>query len=155
MMAIHSYVELQRTPLVEDSPHLYAAQTPLGGPGPSDWDFAIKVATQHEPKCISYAPYLATYVRCYGGGYGAPLILDLNEYSSRFAAGCILGGDFLNNVLQMKFQQPCPLIVTSCLKTQLTCPAGNISLTSGLCKLLDKGALNKIANYPKVMEVPN
>ena len=86
MMAIHSYVELQRTP--------------LGGPGPSDWDFAIEVATQHEPKCTSYAPYLATYVRCYGGGYGAPLILDLNEYSSRFAAGRILGGDFINNVLQ-------------------------------------------------------
>jgi len=136
MMAIHAYVELQ-------------------APAPADWDFAIKVATQHEPKCTAYVQVLAKYVRTYGGGAGAPLIIDLNEYSSRFAAKRVLGGDFINHVLQMKFPEPCPLIVTSCLKAQLTCPADNISLTSGLCKLLDRGALNKIANHPKVMEVPN
>ena len=68
-----------------------------------DWDLAMGAATAGNPQCTPYAEHLKTVVSDYGGGAGAPLIREQDEFAKTMGENRRLGEEFTKAVATAVF----------------------------------------------------
>ena len=112
------------------------------GSGSIDWGRCGLAAVAGLPPCTGYVTTLVEYVRLYGGGPGAPMVVYLDEFSKRYGENKRLGEDFIKGVAETVFSasRRVPHLRTAFLAANLVSP----KVVDGVAKLLVKSDVEKL-----------
>ena len=108
------------------------------------WDQCVEAAAMSRPPCHDYIAVLGRFVRLYGGGPGAPIVLWLDEFAKQHAENRVLGEEFMTAVTDLQFEHGSkhyPIIRQALLALQLTSP----KVINGICKLLTPSDVRQLA----------
>ena len=110
---------------------------------PIDWDQCAQAAAASMPPCANYCSTLATYVKLYGGGPGAPIVKYLDEFSKAFGENRRLGEEFIKSITELQFQSLSklyPHVRTGLIATNLVSP----KVIDGFARLLVKADVDRL-----------
>ena len=120
--------------------------------GKESWEQdAIAVVQSMGAPSAPYAKTLMEYVKTYGGGAGAPLIVLVDSVAKTFQCNATLGESYWKAVVQLSFYDKYkkhPLIRVGLILANLTSPKSE----DGIAKLLVKGDVSKVANKQNAPE---
>ena len=109
-----------------------------------DYKACTEAATAGNPPCKPYAVNLATFAKLYGGGPGAPIVVQLDKFAKKHSRHMVLGSEFTGAVVSASFGDihPCPRVRAGLLGCKLTSPRA----VDGVARLLSKSDVSKMTS---------
>ncbi len=120
--------------------------------GSPDWNTVVEKSKASRPPCTPYLKLLASFVKDYSGGIGAPIIKYLDSWAKTFGSNKKLGQVFLEAVINARFDSSAtqfPLLRAACLAGNLVCPQAKV--IDGYARLLTKSDIGSLAKRDSLL----